>query len=84
MFSTLVMQLNFFSAPHVSLLALNALEALGSKAMPVKDALKSAELAPDGSLYALRHTYVSHAIEGGVFESLITEDARKLFDAVTT
>ena len=33
---------------------------------PVEDAPKRAGLAPDGSIYALRHTYVSRAIEGGV------------------
>ena len=41
---------------------------------PVKDALKSAGLAPDGSLYALRHTYVSHAIEGAVPLNVIAEN----------
>jgi integrase len=41
---------------------------------PIKDALKKAGLAPDGSLYALRHTYVSHAIEGGVPLNLIADN----------
>jgi integrase len=41
---------------------------------PVKDALKRAGLAPDGSLYALRHTYVSHAIEGGVPLNVIADN----------
>jgi hypothetical protein len=40
---------------------------------PIKDALKRAGLAPDGSLYALRHTYVSHAIEGGVPLNVIAD-----------
>jgi integrase len=41
---------------------------------PVKDALKRAGLAPNGSLYALRHTYVSHAIEGAVPLNVIAEN----------
>ena len=41
---------------------------------PIKDALKKAGLMPDGSLYALRHTYVSHAIEGGVPLNLIADN----------
>ena len=41
---------------------------------PVKDALKKAGLAPDGSLYALRHTYVSRAIEGAVPLNVIAEN----------
>jgi integrase len=41
---------------------------------PVKEALKRAGLAPDGSLYALRHTYVSRAIEGGVPLNIIAEN----------
>ena len=41
---------------------------------PVKDALKKAGLAPDGSLYALRHTYVSRAIEGGVPLNVIADN----------
>jgi integrase len=41
---------------------------------PVKDALKKAGLPPDGSIYALRHTYVSRAIEGGVPLNLIADN----------
>jgi site-specific recombinase XerD len=41
---------------------------------PIKDALKKAGLAPDGSNYALRHTYVSHAIEGGVPFNVIADN----------
>ncbi len=41
---------------------------------PFKEALKKTGLAPDGSLYALRHTYVSHAIEGGVPLNLIADN----------
>jgi integrase len=41
---------------------------------PIKDALKKAGLAPDGSIYALRHTYVSHAIEGGVPLNIIADN----------
>jgi integrase len=41
---------------------------------PIKDALKKAGLPPDGSLYALRHTYVSHAIEGGVPLNVIADN----------
>jgi integrase len=41
---------------------------------PIKEALKKAGLAPDGSLYALRHTYVSHAIEGGVPLNVIADN----------
>lgn len=41
---------------------------------PIKDALAKAGLSPDGSIYALRHTYVSHAIEGGVPLNIIAEN----------
>ena len=41
---------------------------------PTKDALKMAGLPLDGSIYALRHTYVSHAIEGGVPLNVIAEN----------
>jgi integrase len=41
---------------------------------PMKDALKRASLPLDGSLYALRHTYVSRAIEGGVPLNIIAEN----------
>jgi len=41
---------------------------------PIKDALERAELPPNGSLYALRHTYVSHAIEGGVPLNVIADN----------
>ncbi len=41
---------------------------------PVKDAIEKAGLSPDGSLYALRHTYISEAIEGGVPLNIIAEN----------
>jgi integrase len=41
---------------------------------PVKDALKRAGLPGDGSIYALRHTYVSCAIEGGVPLNVIADN----------
>jgi integrase len=41
---------------------------------PMKDALKKAALPADGSLYALRHTYVSLAIEGGVPLNIIADN----------
>jgi integrase len=41
---------------------------------PIKDALRKAVLPPEGSLYALRHTYVSHAIEGGVPLNVIADN----------
>jgi integrase len=41
---------------------------------PIKRALKKASLPLDGSLYALRHTYVSRAIEGGVPLNIIAEN----------
>ena len=41
---------------------------------PIKDALKKAGLTPNGSLYALRHTYVSHAIEGSVPLNIIADN----------
>jgi integrase len=41
---------------------------------PIKDALKRAGLAPDGNLYALRHTYVSRAIENGVPLNIIADN----------
>jgi len=41
---------------------------------PIKDALKKAGLPPDGSIYALRHTYVSHAIEGDVPLNIIADN----------
>jgi integrase len=40
----------------------------------VKDALKRAGLPADGSIYALRHTYVSRAIEGGVPLNVIADN----------
>jgi integrase len=40
----------------------------------VKDALKKVGLPPDGSIYALRHTYVSRAIEGGVPLNVIADN----------
>jgi integrase len=41
---------------------------------PMKAALRKAALPPDGSLYALRHTYVSRAIEGGVPLNIIADN----------
>jgi integrase len=41
---------------------------------PIKDALQKAGLAPEGSIYALRHTYVSCAIEGGVPLNVIADN----------
>jgi integrase len=41
---------------------------------PIKEALQRAGLAPDGSIYALRHTYVSQAIEGGVPLNVIADN----------
>ena len=41
---------------------------------PIKEALKLAGLPPEGSLYALRHTYVSMAIEGGMPLNVIAEN----------
>jgi len=41
---------------------------------PIKEALKAAGLPPEGSLYALRHTYVSMAIEGGIPLNVIAEN----------
>ena len=35
---------------------------------------EKAGLTPDGCLYALRHTYVSHAIEGGVPLNIIADN----------
>jgi site-specific recombinase XerD len=46
---------------------------------PVKDALKKAGLATDGSIYALRHTYVSRAIEGGVPLNVIAENCGTVY-----
>jgi integrase len=40
----------------------------------MKHALKKARLPADGSLYALRHTYVSRAIEGGVPLNIIADN----------
>ncbi len=41
---------------------------------PIKDALRAAELSTDGSLYALRHTYISRAIEGRVPLNIIADN----------
>jgi integrase len=41
---------------------------------PIKDALRAANLPDDGSLYALRHTYISRAIEGGVPLNIIADN----------
>ena len=37
---------------------------------PIKDALEKAELSPDGSIYALRHTYVSKAMRAAFLSTL--------------
>ena len=41
---------------------------------PIKEALRAAGLPLEGSLYALRHTYVSMAIEGGMPLNVIAEN----------
>ena len=41
---------------------------------PIKEAIKVAGLPSDGSLYALRHTYVSMAIEGGIPLNVIAQN----------
>jgi integrase len=41
---------------------------------PIKNALEKAGLSAEGSIYALRHTYVSHAIEGGVPLNVIADN----------
>jgi integrase len=41
---------------------------------PFKEALSATELSTEGSLYALRHTYVSMAIEGGVPLNVVAEN----------
>ena len=41
---------------------------------PIKEALAKANLPDEGSIYALRHTYVSQAIEGGVPLNIIAEN----------
>lgn len=41
---------------------------------PIKQALKSAGLSSEGSIYALRHTYISRSIEGCVPLNIIAEN----------
>lgn len=41
---------------------------------PIKEALAKANLPEEGSIYALRHTYVSQAIEGGVPLNVIADN----------
>jgi integrase len=41
---------------------------------PIKEALRSAGFSPEGSIYALRHTYISRAIEGGVPLNIIADN----------
>lgn len=41
---------------------------------PIKEALRAAKLPEEGSLYALRHTYISRAIEGGVPLNIIADN----------
>jgi integrase len=41
---------------------------------PVKAALKKAKLSDEGCIYALRHTYISYAIEGRVPLNIIAEN----------
>lgn len=41
---------------------------------PIKGALTKAGLPAEGSIYALRHTYISQAIEGGVPLNIIAEN----------
>jgi integrase len=41
---------------------------------PIKEALKAADLSTHGSIYALRHTYISRAIEGRVPLNVIADN----------
>lgn len=41
---------------------------------PIKEALERAGLPGEGSIYALRHTYISQAIEGGVPLNIIADN----------
>jgi integrase len=41
---------------------------------PIKAALKKAKLSDEGCIYALRHTYISYAIEGNVPLNIIAEN----------
>jgi integrase len=41
---------------------------------PIKEALAQAGLPEEGSIYALRHSYISQAIEGGVPLNIIAEN----------
>ena len=41
---------------------------------PVKEAISKAGLPEEGCLYGLRHTYISHAIEGGVPLNIIADN----------
>ena len=41
---------------------------------PIKEALDTAGLPEEGSIYALRHTYISQAIEGGVPLNIIADN----------
>ena len=41
---------------------------------PFKGALSAAALPGNGSIYALRHTYISFAIEGGVPRTVIAKN----------
>lgn len=41
---------------------------------PVKESLEKANLPLDGSIYALRHTYISSVIEGGVPLNIIADN----------
>lgn len=43
---------------------------------PIKEALSKAGLPEEGSIYALRHTYISQAIEGGVPLNIIADNCR--------
>ena len=40
----------------------------------MKRALTAAELDPSGTFYALRHSYISRAIEGGVPLNVVAEN----------
>jgi integrase len=41
---------------------------------PIKEALRAAGFSTDGTIYALRHTYISRAIEGGVPLNVIADN----------
>lgn len=44
------------------------------QARPMREALKKSELDPEGTFYALRHSYISRAIEAGVPLTIVAEN----------